>query len=291
MGVASLDVTRELTVTRTRSASSSFERSTTVETSIALTEEQTEQYREALSRAESYAQTHEITALSAVLLITARIENRGNVAFRLINLLLSATMMNVPPAVTPIGNLTIDAEPYSDFQPFTLSAGESTAPMNFVRVGLTLEAAQAIFRDPQALLVQLGLFEFDDATGRAFGFTISEARAKTVLILIDYGDLRPSEWFQVATKADPSRTSITVREALDGVLRIPFDATRTAGLVSLRGVGKSNSVAGQWAVSLDQDDGSGIVIRRELQPTFEPYDFGGIELRAGDVLRLAYMKP
>lgn len=281
-----LDVTRDLTVTRTRAVATGYEPSSTVETAITLTDAQAAQYVEAIELAESYARSHDVTAISGRLLITGTIENRGNIAFRVINLLLSATMVNDTPAITPVGNLHLDAEQYSDFQPFALAPGEVTAPLNFVRFDLALEAAEAIFRNAEALLIQLGVFEIDDATGRAFAFTIGEARAKTALIMIDYGGRRPNEWHQVATKADPSRTSVPIREALEDILRIPVEASWATGLTTLRNVGP-----GRWALSIDSDNGSGIVTTRTFDSMVEPYDFDAIELFAGDTLRLVYQGP
>jgi len=281
-----LDVTRELTVTRMRAVSVGYGPSSTVETAITLTEEQAAQYREAIALAESYARSREVTAISGRLLVTGTIENRGNVAFRVINLLLSATMLNAPPAFTPVGNLHLDAEQYSDFQPFALAPGEVTAPLNFVRFDLALEAAETIFRNAEALLIQLGVFEIDDATGRAFAFTIGEARAKTALIMIDYGGRRPNEWHQVATKSDPSRTSIPLREAFEEILRIPVEASWATGLTTIRSVGP-----GRWAMTIDSDNGSGIVTTRTYDSMLETYDFDDIELFAGDTLRLVYQGP
>lgn len=281
-----LDVTRELTVTRARAVATAYEPSSTVETAITLTDEQSAQYTEAIELVESYSRSREVTTISGRMFITATIENRGNVAFRIINLLLSATMVNAPPAFTPVGNLHVDAERYSDFQPFSLAPGEVTAPLNFVRFDLTLEASRYIFADPQALLIQLGLFEIDDATGRAFAFTINEARTKTALVMIDYGDHGPSEWHHVATKSDPSRTGITLGEAFEDILRIPFEASWGTGLTRLRGVGP-----GRWAMTIDSDNGAGFVTTTSYDAMLEPYDFNAVEIYAGDTVRLVYLGP
>lgn len=279
-----LDVTRELTVTRSRAVATGFEPSSTVETSITLTDEQSAQYAEAIELVESYTSSQEVTAISGRMLITATIQNRGNVAFRIINLILSATMVNEPPAFTPVGNLYIDAERYSDFQPFSLAPGEVTAPLNFVRFDLTLEASRAIFDNAHALLIQLGLFEIDDATGRAFAFTINEARTKTALVMIDYGDHRRSEWHHVATKSDPSRAGITLGEAFEDILRIPFEASWATGLSRVRDVGP-----GRWAMSIDSDNGAGMVTTTTYDAMLDPYDFNSVEIYAGDTIRLVYL--
>ena len=280
-----IDVTRELTVTRRRAFVSGYEPTSTVEASITVSEELAQQYAQALELAESYARSREITMTSGRILITATVENRGNVAFRVINLLLSATMLNAPPAITPVGNLHLDAERYSDFQPFTLAPGEVSAPMNFVRFDLTLEATRAIFRNAQALRIELGVFEINDATGRAYAFTIGDARAKTALVLIDYGGRRPSEWHHVATRANPSRTSLPLREAFEDILRIPFE-TSWSGLSTLRDVGP-----GYWTITVDSDDGSGFVKTTTYDATIEPYDISMIELFAGDTVQLVYQGP
>lgn len=281
-----IDVTRQLTVTRGRAIVSGYEPTSTVETSITLSDELAQQYAEALELAEGYVRSREVTVTSGRLLITATIENRGNVAFRVINLLLTATMLNAPPAVTPVGNMHLDAERYSDFQPFTLAPGEVSAPINFVRFDLSLEATQAIFRDARALRIELGVFEINDATGRAFAFTIGEARAKTALVVVDYDGRRPNEWHHVATRWDPSRVGITLREALGDVLRIPIEASSATGLTKIRDVGP-----GRWVVTVDSDDGRGIVKTTTHDPMSEPYDIDMIELFAGDTVRLVYKGP
>lgn len=282
-------VSRDVAVTRTHSVSSTFNPSSTVEASFTFTEEQSQAYTQAVSLAEAYERSHIVTLISGILLITATVENRGDVAFRVSNLLLAATMENSPPAFTPIGNLFVEA-PYSNFQPFSLAPGERTAPLTFVRDGLTLEAAQAIFRDPRALNIELGLFEVDDATSRAYGFTVGSVYTKTATVFIDYGDLRPAERHQVATKADPSRTSVSLRRAFD-IMRIPFAAPSETGLRSVRNIGPSTHPEGHWTVTLDHSDGAGVIITTDFDPTIQPYDFGDIELYAGDMLHLAFVRP
>lgn len=286
-----VDITRQVTQNYARAVTQGYEPSMTVETSIAFTEEQTASYAEALSLAEAYARSHEVTAVSAKLLITAAIENRGHIGFRFVNFLLTATMIDEASEHTPIGNLVIDAPDYSDFQPFALAPGESTAPLNFSRTNLTLETAQAIFRNAGSVRIQLGLFEIDDATGRAFAFTISETQQKTAMIMIDYGDIRPSEWHQVATKADPSRTSITVRRAFEDVMRIPFRASENSGLMVVRDIGPRTMGGGYWLLELDRQDPSGLLTTTTFDARSGPYDFGSIELLARDVFRLKFIRP
>lgn len=277
-------------VSETATVSSTYEPTSTVSATFELTESDSEAYSQALELTQSYAESHAVTRISGVLLVTASIQNGGDVAFRVTNLLLTATMQTGPSLYTPIGNLAIET-PYSNFQPFSLAPGESTAPMNFAREALTLQAVEAIFSNALGLTVQLGLFEVTDATQRAYGFTIGTVYTKTAFIVIDYGGRFPAERYQVATKADPSRTSITVRKAFEDVMRIPYEASPHTGLVSVRDIGGQGLDSGHWTVVREHPNPAGMIITTIYDPTILPFDFGDIELVAGDVLRINYVDP
>lgn len=278
------------TVSDTVSVASTFNPTTTVSASLQFTESDTQAYMQAIALAQSYAESHNVTRLFGTLLVTASIQNGGDVAFRVTQLLLSATMETDYSTYTPIGNMAIQS-PYSNFQPFSLAPGEKTAPITFSRIDLTLEAVEAIFANALGIGVQLGVFEVTDATQRAYAFGIGTVYTKTAFIVIDYGGRFPPERHQVATKADPSRTSITARKAFEDVMHIPYEASPYTGLVRVRNVGGTSLDSGSWSVVREHPNPAGIVITTVYDPAIFPYDFGDIELFAGDVLRLTYVDP
>jgi hypothetical protein len=138
--------------------------------------------------------------------------------------------------------------------------------------------------------VQLAVYELDDVSGKAFQFDLTDINAKTALVAIDYGPQRPPELYQVATNLDPAHPGITASKAFRDILWIPYDADKDTGLTTVRGVGVQASGGAHWVVSRVHNDGVDI-LNNTFGDTGQPYDFDSIELRAGDVLHVAYLGP
>ncbi|HVH43663.1 MAG TPA: hypothetical protein VM925_15010 [Labilithrix sp.] len=276
-------------VTSGAGASSTVQRSRSSEVSLSFTEQDSRQLVEALTLAESYAQSHEIQASGAILEVLAVIRNRSNLAFQVTNLSLATSFVRADGIEMPVANLELSTA-LATYQAFALAPGQEIGPVNFFRDFLTLEQAAALFRDVRALKIRLGVYELSDSARKPYVFDIPTIRSRTATVSVDYGGLRPFEWYLVATNLDPARPGVPVKRAFQEILRMPFDCDPDAGHVSVRGIGDvgDGGANGRWCLFHRFQAGG--------EPQTIPYcaevgsfDCTHIELRAGDDVRLSWI--
>lgn len=278
-------VTVTLTLGNTDSTGVSFTtaRSRSTEVSLAFTQSLARTLLQAIERAESYGETHDVVASSGVILVLATLRNRGNVSFVVSNLMLTATLELGDGTVLPVGNLDLLTR-LTTFDPFSLAPGETAGPINFLREGLTLEQMSTVLGSLSALNVRVGVTELKDADERAFVFDAPTIRGRTATVDVDYGDDAEPERHLVATNLDPAKPGVDTRRVFDQILRLPLACDPEGGLVSVRAVGAAEEGAAPWCAYHRRSGGA------EETP-YCPYDCSEIELRAGDALRLTRSKP
>jgi hypothetical protein len=275
------------TLTLTDSVSNTVNPSVTFATDFTLSHEQTQENSVVLTDTLSAAQSQNLTAQGGFLKVGAIIENRGSLAFRVTNIVLAATLIDVNGAEIPLQNLFIDEGDITTFVPFSLAPGERTGVTIFVTLPLTLDAIDFLLYGAQALVVRLATYELSNASGTAFSFSATEVAAKTALVAIDYGRLHPTELHQVATNFDPGHPGVTAAKVLGDILHIPYVATPDAGLESVRALPAADAGEGaRWQVDWLHNDGTDMV-DTGYGAGGERYDFDSIEVHAGDVLHLA----
>jgi hypothetical protein len=274
--------------------------STTFETSINFDQSQMEQNSETVTQDQALALTHQVSATNASIKVTTVIANTGHVAFRLTNLELGTAFVEASGVRIPLENLELDQGLVTTFQPFSLGPGQQTGVVNFINV-TELDTALLLLSTGRSFLLQLGLYELDDATGKPYVFDSTTIGAKTALVAIDYGQgkgngaqnesgapQRDPELYQVATNFDPSQPGATAAQLFQNILYVPYVANADTGLMQVRDVGMQASGADHWSVALSHDEGPDIVTTTYGDGD-DPYDFDGIQVRAGDVLHLAYV--
>jgi hypothetical protein len=286
-GSTSTTVTTDpATLTLTNSVSTTVNPSTTFSTSYTLTHDQTRLVAETLTRDESYAQSHDVTATGGFLKVGTIIQNTSSVAFRVTNIVLGAAFLRGPGDIEAIANLYLDEGTNASYQPFALAPGEQTGVTTFATIVLTLATTVELLVDMQAIDVRLAVYELSDATGKPFAFSENEIGAKTALVAIDYGPQRGPELHQVATNLDPAHPGVTTARVFSDILRIPYAAAPQTGLTSVRDMTVSASGSLRWMVAHRHNEGP-VVATTSYGLDGSPYDFDGIELRAGDVLQVA----
>lgn len=293
IGAASSESAEQsISTTRSRNTSQSFEYSpsTTDEVSFSSTQEESIENARTLSEAESLAESSEGTAISGILKTTLVVENRGNLPVVVANLFLSATLEDARGAVVPVGNLVIDQPSFNQWEPFSVAPGAVVGPINFSRAALALATARELLLDARPLVIRVGGFLFENAEGVPFDLIATEIRTKTATTAIDYGGRRSPELHLVATNLDPARSGVTAGRVLEDILRIPFQATNETGLTAVRDVEANASGLGRWYVELRKGTPGGVVAT-PYDALARPYDFGAIELHAGDALILAWVGP
>ncbi len=267
-------------VVLTSSVSSTVDWSSTDTLTLSFTASQTRAFRQAITFAQGYAVNHEVTAESADLKIVIEMFNRGNIPYRVTNLLLAATVVGDRGMELPVGNLDLNTT-FNAWIPWSLAPGGHQGPLVYVRENLTLDQAMML-GDMSGLRVGVGVYELSDAAGRPYVFDVPALTTRTATFDIDYGGRRPRERYLVATNLDPARPGVTLQRAFDEILRIPFEADEERGLLSVRNVVASEP--GTWVVEVRHNE-AGEVTTTTLTP---PYDFRGLLIRAGDVVHFGW---
>lgn len=275
------------------SATASYERShqTTMEQKFAFSE------------SESFEQSSEIASSGGILMVTVEVENNGNFAFRVDNLILSAFIPDFSSPqeriFEPVGNLIPDTDQYKSFPVFTLGPGYSFGPINFINDTLDLATARNLLLDPSRMSIAPAIYELTDPTGKSFAFNLTDVNARTANIKIDFAGRQGLEEYNVATNADPDSPGLTLGQALTDVLLIPFDGGTVTwlggetihGLDWIRSetVNAKPEFNGHWIVVHIRSNGL-TRVTMVYDFTEAPYDFEGIMLQPGDEVVLAYVE-
>jgi hypothetical protein len=277
-------------ITLTNSVATTVSASTTFNTELSFTQEQIQENAETVSYEESYAQSHNITSVAGFLKLATVVQNRSRVAFRVTNLVLASAFVDGSGAEIPIGDLVIDLGLFNNFQPFSLGPGEQTGIVNFNTLALTLDQTFALLQNGHALDIRLSTYELSDAAGRPLAFNLAEVAAKTAVIVVDFGAASPPELFPVATNLDPAHPGVTAAKVFNEILQLPYDTDADGRLAAIRLPALDASTPGRWTVEWLHKKGAQVVTT-PFGVSGEPYDFGSIELRAGDVLHIALVAP
>jgi hypothetical protein len=277
-------------VTNTIGTSTTFSPSTTVETAIDVSREEALQYSETLGQTQSFAQSHDVAASAGFVRLTAIVQNRGHVAFRVTNLTL-ASWLDIGGVIIPIDDLVLTEGIITQFQPFSLAAGESSGQITFVTEPVPLDRTVQVLANPGALVVDLSAYELDNPDGKSFAFNTTDMTTRTALIDIDYGGMRPEELYYVATNLEPAEPGVTAKQAFADILRMPYESDSKAGLLRLRGIGAMASGGGSWVVTRLHEQGGIDVQTTTFDPRVAPYAFDSIWLTAGDILHVTHVEP
>jgi hypothetical protein len=278
------------TLTFDNSVSTTVNPSTTIDTAIDFTQTQLQQNQRTLTQDRAVAQSHQVAESGATLRVPAIIENRSHVAFRCTNLFLGAVLVEFDGSLIALGNLELDESIVTTFVPFALAPGERIGPANFVTPILELSAAFDILQSGRALIINIATYELDDSKGTPYAFASTDVGSKTALVAVDYGaGTRQPELYQVATDFDPTHPGVTAAQIFQNILYVPYFAAPETGLVAVRDVAKTSSGGPHWAVAVTHDSGPDVGTTTYGDGT-DPYDFDGIQVRAGDVLHLAFTR-
>jgi hypothetical protein len=281
---AAPDLPGPMPVVLTTTLSTTVNRALTTSITLSFSASETRTLSDTVTYARAYAATHSITASAGVLELLVEIHNRGNLPFRVTNLLLAASFLTPDGVELPVGNLGIDAK-FLIYIPFSLAPGGWQGPVNFARELLTLDQVATLLTNVEAMKVRVGVYELSDAAGKPYAFDVPTMISRTATVDIDYGGQRPPERFLVATNLDPAQPGVTTERAFNEILRVPFENDPERGLTSVRNI--ATDAQGRWTVDLRHSDGSEVATNAYVAP----YDFSDILLRAGDVLRLTWAEP
>ncbi|HXE97964.1 MAG TPA: hypothetical protein VN642_16290 [Dongiaceae bacterium] len=270
---------------------------------VDFTHEQSVENRKILTEIEAFEVDRAIIASGGLIKFTVEIENRGNVAFQVVTLVLSVVMPDPsnPGKFIPIANLVPQVDPprYDPYPPYVIPPGGKFPAVVYINETLDLETAKRLLGDAKSLIVSVAGLELLDADGVPFAFKFKEINSRTALVVIDYAGLRPPERYMVATNADPNSPGITAGHALRDILRIPFEAgpidyggQQKVGLLDLRNdpnVRADKQKNSFWLAVRTRGNGVNRKVTR-FSMLEKDYDFENIQLKAGDSLYLVYME-
>ncbi|MCK5689156.1 hypothetical protein KAI87_07795 [Myxococcota bacterium] len=261
---------------------------TTEENSFSWSETQSTENTQAYNESVAMSKEEGFTYNGGRLSMLVKVENNGNIAFTLSNLVLSALQVNAwgDEITSLVGNLSFDSID-GVFPETTLGPGAVRDTLIFDKDDIGLNTTLALLKDSRGLLLSASTYELLDANGVAFNHALTEVRAKTAQVIIDYGPGtgRSPEYHMVATNIDFTDPGVTLDVIFEDHLFIPY--TVDSGLVSVRGVLADSAKRQDWSVMhLYKTDGEDHL--DFLNTEVEAYDFESIKLRAGDILHLIY---
>ncbi len=277
------------------------------ESSQSWTEEQSQENSTAVDQGRAFEESNSIANSGGGLAVTVQIRNGGNISYRLTNLFLSATYIDLsrPDPIVPVGNLKF--ENALGFQPFTLAPDEFSGQLNFATAELSIDTTKSLLADAQGLIISPAIFDMLDENGVSYTFNNTAMRSQDAMVIVDFAGLNAQDTLRlmVATNADSQQAGISIADVLQKVLRLSVSTDATDGfLTELAGV-SNNEPAGRWVILHGAQSGNDKIItsiyttpsdqsrvqsiNSNVSNIVSSYDLNQVMVRGGDILHLVYL--
>jgi hypothetical protein len=274
-----------LSVSVTSTSSYSFTNTTSSERSFGWTAEQSSENSNTYEQVKSTESGNSVSAAAGTIAAAVKVTNNGARSFTLNNLTLSAYMMGSDGSIlAPINNLNIDNE-LQEFPQTSLSANTSTGSLIFAASSVNAATVKSLLSNSTGMRVGIASYELVDINGVPFVFAQEKVNASTATVIIDYDIGGNDEKFFVSTVADPATLTITAKEAMENILKLPFLTEADGRLLSVNGTA-GNTAALSWLVM--HKTSNGLTESTTIYKYANAYDFNNITLKAGDVLHMVY---
>lgn len=266
--------------------------STSTETAMTWSLEQSVEHSEGFSAAKAQATSQGTTLTGGVIGILANVCNTGDIAYTLENMAITAYMTTPgnQRILSPVGNLSFDTT-QTGFPAFSYGPNQCGGPFAFINDGLDLDTIQTLLQDSSSLNVSISAYELTDEYDRPFAHHQTQVFARTATIIVDYeGEdaQRPSERYQVATNTDPATLRVSAAEALEDTMRLDIALDSNGRLHRVRTVADNEERNGYWTVVHLSTDG--FLDSADLYRPEDDYDLRDLELKSGDTLHLVYVE-
>ncbi len=277
------------------------------ESSQSWTAEQSQENSTAVDQGRAFEESNSIANSGGGLAVTVQIRNGGNISYRLTNLFLSATYIDLsrPDPIVPVGNLKFENS--LGFQPFTLAPDELSGQLNFATAELSIATTKSLLADAQGLIISPAVFDMLDENGVSYTFNNTAMRSQDAMVIVDFAGLNAQDTLRlmVATNADSQQAGISIADVLQKVLRLSVTTDETDGfLTELAGV-SNNEPAGRWVILHGAQSGNNKIvtsiyttpsdqsrvqsINSNVSNIVSSYDLNQVMVRGGDILHLVYL--
>ncbi len=277
------------------------------ESSQSWTEEQSQENSTAVDQGKAFEESSSIANSGGGLAVTILIRNGGNISYRLTNLFLSATYIDLsrPDPIVPVGNLKFDNSLV--FQPFTLAPDELSGQLNFATAELSIDTTKSLLADAQGLIISPAIFDMLDENGVSYTFNNTAMRSQDAMVIVDFAGLNAQNTLRlmVATNSDSQQAGISIADVLQKVLRLSVSTDATDGfLTELAGV-SNNEPTGRWVILHGAQSGNNKIItsiyttpsdqsrvqsiNSNVSNIVSSYDLNQVMVRGGDILHLVYL--
>jgi len=267
---------------------------------------------------EAFEQNNSISTSDGDILVSAKVVNTGNVAYKLNNLFLNASYFdgtrNQP--FVPVGTLKFDDPNNSQFPAFTLSPGQATGTMTFRTSPLNVNTVKKLLVDSRGLNIRPSIFDMLDQNGASYNFASTGISTQTALVKVDYigNGGRKNITKRVAVHGDAVNT-VTADQILNTILNVNTVVTNIAGIPAAQGFIESvdglanNEPTGFWLMVHGTNQGNNKIVttayttptdraawiaRGSLDPAtpsiVDNYNLSQITINAGDILHLMYIQ-
>ena len=286
---AGAEVSLEDGTTPTPKVSYSYKDVTTRENTATWSKSRVDEHRQIYTEAVDYADSHSIATSGGSLSYTIKVKNEGHIAFTLSNLSLTALSGHPtePGLFEPVANLEIDTR-FANYPTTTIGPGSSTGNLLFSKNSLDTPTVLDLLRDSSSLVTEVATYDVLDESGVSFVQRETTIAARTAMVIIEYapGLSRAPESYAVATNEDPTNPGITAHQALNDILKVPYETTG-GQLTKVRDVASDTSTDSHWLVlTVTGDD---VNRAANTYDATTPYDFDALVLKAGDVLHLVHV--
>jgi hypothetical protein len=122
--------------------------------------------------------------------VTVTLENKGDVAFTVSNLELTALTADPqdPSRLVPVATLLADSQQSGNSATFTVGPGQTRGPLVFSNTQVFPNLVEDLMKSPRGLVFKVANYDLTTGDDRNFAFGLQTVRERTTNLTIDFGD-------------------------------------------------------------------------------------------------------
>ncbi|MEM6926874.1 MAG: hypothetical protein AAF602_08110, partial [Myxococcota bacterium] len=227
--------------------------------------------------------------------VTLGLANDGDVSYTLQHLDLTASMRDPrdPSRRIPVGTLRHDGD--IRFTPSPLGRGAEIAPGDLTSFVFSYDAPRnpseiaRVLENSDQLVIEPASMQLVDDAGLDFGRAADDVAARTMEVVLDFGDLSPTERYRVAV-AEESGARLSLADVLTSRLNVAYELGED-GFTRVRDITNRSDGSAYWMATLTVATANpGVTETTLYHPLFDGPAPGAIEAGRGDVLHLLFIE-